>query len=136
VATGYGQTLDAGGQVLADPGLVPPPARPGVPNAADASTAQAVDEAPVPPSQTFSSPERESLSPQHIALLSWWADMMAAGQLPAPAAATGPDGTEPMAASSERGTRSFPVKAAALSLVAVAAVGAAAVAGSAFDLGF
>ena len=132
-ATGYAQTLDVGGHCVADPGLAPPPARPGTPQAPNAQTAQAMDQESVPPSQAFSSQERESLSPQHIALLSWWADMMAAGQFPAPTSAAGPDGTDP--AEAAEGRRAFPVKAAAVSLLAVAALGAAAVAGSALNLG-
>jgi hypothetical protein len=111
-----------------------PAATSGSVQAPDAHVAQAVDSS-VPPSQAFSSPERESLSPQHIALLSWWADMMAAGQFPMPAAATGPDGTAPPEATDGGRKRTFPVKAAAVSLLAVAALGAAAVAGSALDLG-
>ncbi len=132
--SGSVQTLEAGGQAVADPGLAPPPARPGAAQAPDAHVTQAVDSS-VPPSQAFSSPERESLSPQHIALLSWWADMMAAGQFPMPAAAAGPDGTAAAEATDGGRTRGFPVKAAAVSLLAVGALGAAAVAGSALDLG-
>jgi hypothetical protein len=134
-ATGYGQSLEAGGPSVADAGLAPPPARPGTPPAPDAPTALAVNQESVPPSQAFSSQERESLSPQHIALLSWWADMMAAGQFPAPASAAGPDGTAPAESADGGRKRGFPVKAAALSLVAVAALGAAAVAGSVLNLG-
>jgi len=134
-ATGYGQTLESGGRSVADPGLTPPPARPGTQEASDAQATQAADLPPVPPSQAFGSPERESLSPQHIALLSWWADMMAAGQFPLPAAAGGPDATAPAEATDGGGKRALPVKAAAVSLLAVAALGAAAVAGSVLDLG-
>ena len=94
-----------------------------------------MDQESVPPSQAFSSQERESLSPQHIALLSWWADMMAAGQFPAPTSAAGPDGTDPAEAADGGRARAFPVKAAAVSLLAVAALGAAAVAGSVLNLG-
>ena len=73
--------------------------RPGTPTGSPrhaTSPGSAVDQEAVPPSQAFSSQERESLSPQHIALLSWWADMMAAGQFPVPASAAGPDGTAPV----------------------------------------
>ena len=80
--------------------------------------------APDAPSAGWKSPERPELSPEHVALLSWWADMIAAGQFPAPAAAGAP-GTQASAPAKPR--RSFPMKAAALAVIAVAAVGAAAV---------
>jgi hypothetical protein len=37
-----------------------------------------------PPSSGWTSPERPELSPEHVALLSWWADMIAKGQFPGP----------------------------------------------------
>ena len=134
-ATSYGQTLEAGGPSVADAGVAPPPTRPGTQQVSDAQSTQAADQQSIPPSQAFGSPERESLSPQHIALLSWWADMMAAGQFPLPAAAGGPDAAAPVVATDGGRKRTFPVKAAAVSLLAVAALGAAAVAGSVLDLG-
>ena len=85
--------------------------------------------APPTPSETWSSPDRASLSPQHIALLSWWADMIAAGQFPAPPAGASPDQPPASSASKERRTTSFPIKAAVLGLVALVAVGTAAVVG-------
>jgi hypothetical protein len=36
------------------------------------------------PSQEWGSPDRPELSPEHVALLTWWADMIASGQFPAP----------------------------------------------------
>ena len=96
--------------------------------AAPAGTAQATHtEAPShdTPSSGWKSPERPELSPEHVALLSWWADMIAAGQFPAPPGTASP--AAPVADKSDR--RSFPLKAAAVSLVAIAAVGTAAVLG-------
>ena len=61
--------------------------------------------------------------------------MMAAGQFPAPTSAAGPDGMDPAEAADGGRARAFPVKAAAVSLLAVAALGAAAVAGSVLNLG-
>jgi len=78
---------------------------------------------PDAPSAGWKSPERPELSPEHVALLSWWADMIAAGQFPAPAGAAGTETGTP----AKQPRRSFPMKAAALGLVAVAAVGVAAV---------
>jgi hypothetical protein len=83
--------------------------------------------APVPeaPSTEWKSPARPELSPEHVALLSWWADMIAAGQFPAPPGTLTTEVTAP----AKQPRRAFPVKAAALGLVAVAAIGAAAVVG-------
>ena len=36
------------------------------------------------PSEGWNSPDRPQLSPEHVALLTWWADMIAKGQFPAP----------------------------------------------------
>ena len=97
-------------------------------SAGAAGTAQATQtEAPSQdtPSSGWKSPERPELSPEHVALLSWWADMIAAGQFPAPPGSASP--TAPAADKPDR--RSFPLKAAAVSLVAIAAVGTAAVFG-------
>jgi hypothetical protein len=77
------------------------------------------------PSNGWKSPERPELTPEHVALLSWWADMIAAGQFPAPPGAGGADASPPVA----RPRRSFPIKAAVVGVVAVAALGAAAVVG-------
>ena len=90
-----------------------------------APTAPSETPAPEGPSSEWKSPERAELSPEHVALLSWWADMIAAGQFPAPA------GTPPTEASApaKKPRRSFPVKAATLGLIAVVAIGAAALVG-------
>ncbi len=85
--------------------------------------------APPAPSEAWGSPERATLSPQHVALLSWWADMMAAGQFPPPVAVPGQEASPTTAPSAEPRRRAFPLRAAAISLVAVAALGAAAVVG-------
>ena len=77
------------------------------------------------PSSEWKSPERAELSPEHVALLSWWADMIAAGQFPAPAGVPTAEASAP----AKKPRRSFPVKAAALGLIAVAAIGVAAVVG-------
>lgn len=75
------------------------------------------------PSSVWKSPERAELSPEHVALLSWWADMIAAGQFPAPAGTPTPEVSAP----EKKPRRPFPVKAAAIGLIAVVAIGAAAV---------
>lgn len=130
-ATGGVATAAAYAQATAtDTRTFPSPAAPADSMPPDSAVAAPTDSpAPSTPSEAWGSPDRTSLSPQHVALLSWWADMMAAGQFPAPTAAVGPDGTAPSAASSGSRKRSFPFKAAALGLVAVAAVGTAAVVG-------
>jgi hypothetical protein len=61
--------------------------------------------------------------------------MMAAGQFPLPPGAPTPQGTAAAEATNEGRKRGFP-KAAAASLLAVGALGAAAVAGSMLDIGF
>jgi hypothetical protein len=68
--------------------------------------------APVPeaPSTEWKSPARPELSPEHVALLSWWADMIAAGQFPAPPGTLTTEVTAP----AKQPRRAFPVKAAAL----------------------
>lgn len=96
------------------------------------------------PSQVWGSPERPELSPEHVALLSWWADMIAAGNFPAPPGAPGADDTPappPRRPKKGRGRRragnsegsarerSVPTKAVVIGLAAVAALGAAAVMG-------
>jgi hypothetical protein len=87
--------------------------------------AQSASAAPEAPSSEWKSPARPELSPEHVALLSWWADMIAAGQFPAPAGTPDAQTEAPV----KHARRAFPVKAAALGLVAVAAIGAAAVVG-------
>ena len=96
------------------------------------------------PSQVWGSPERPELSPEHVALLSWWADMIAAGNFPAPPGAPGADDTlEPPPSRPTKGRgrrrggntegsareRSFPTKAVVVGLAAVVALGAAVVMG-------
>lgn len=88
--------------------------------------------APTAPSDAWGSPDRATLSPQHVALLSWWADMMAAGQFPLPGSAPGPSVSAPTTAPRTGRTRSSSLKVAAVSLVAVAALGTAAVLGPKF----
>jgi hypothetical protein len=39
---------------------------------------------PPTPSAGWTSPDRPELSPEHVALLTWWADMISKGQFPAP----------------------------------------------------
>ncbi len=97
------------------------------PAAAHAAAPTAPPETPAPeaPSSEWKSPERAELSPEHVALLSWWADMIAAGQFPAPAGTPATEASAP----EKKPRRSFPVKAAALGLIAVVAIGAAAVVG-------
>jgi hypothetical protein len=97
----------------------------GAPPAAE-QTSQMQVEAPEAPSSGWKAPERPELSPEHVALLSWWADMIANGQVPAPAGTPGAEASAP----AKQPRRSFPLRAAALGLVAVAAIGAAAVIGS------
>ena len=92
---------------------------------AAAPTAPSETPAPAAPSNEWKSPERAELSPEHVALLSWWADMIAAGQLPAPSGAPATEASAP----AKQPRRSFPVKTAALGLIAVVAIGAAAVVG-------
>ncbi|MDH3958279.1 MAG: hypothetical protein OEU98_02260 [Actinomycetota bacterium] len=96
------------------------------------------------PSQAWGSPERPELSPEHVALLSWWADMIAAGNFPAPPGAAGADDTlEPPPSRPKKGRgrrragttegsareRGFPTKAVVVGLAAVVALGAAVVMG-------
>ena len=107
-----GGTQTAPGQPLA-----PPPASPGGPQ-------QSPDpqmSAPAPsPTEAWRSNERPELSPEHVALLSWWADMIAAGQFPPPPGADGPNTAPPAPAK-----RAFPRKAVAIGVAALAAVGLA-----------
>jgi hypothetical protein len=97
----------------------PPVAHPSAPTAPPETHASEA------PSSEWKSPERAELSPEHVALLSWWADMIAAGQFPAPAGTPTTEASPP----EKKPRRSFPVKAAALGLIAVVAIGAAAVVG-------
>jgi hypothetical protein len=43
---------------------------------------------PAMPSAGWTSPDRPELSPEHVALLTWWADMIAKGQFPPPGSTT------------------------------------------------
>lgn len=143
-ASAYGQAwAPAAASAAAAPAAVSPtgtithpaPGAPDMPDAtgpgpmADPTTGSA---APPAPSEAWGSPERATLSPQHVALLSWWADMMAAGQFPSPNSTPTPGATPPVTASHEARRRSGPLTVAAVSLVAVAAVGTAAVLGPKF----
>jgi hypothetical protein len=101
-----------------------PPVEAGVSHHA-ASGAPAATTPTAAPSNEWKSAERPELTPEHVALLSWWADMIAAGQFPAPPGAAATEESTPVS----RPRRSFPIKAAVVGLVAVAAVGAAAVVG-------
>jgi hypothetical protein len=103
-----------------------PAAEPGASHHEGTGTGAPVATAPTDaPSNEWKSPERPELTPQHVALLSWWADMIAAGQFPAPPGTAGAEESAPVT----RPRRSFPIKVAAVGLVAVAAIGAAAVVG-------
>ena len=97
--------------------LAPPPARPGEPQ--QASSPQMSAEAPLP-TDAWRSNDRPQLSPEHVALLSWWADMIAAGQFPPPPGADGPNVAPPAPAK-----RAFPRRAAAIAVAVLAAVGLA-----------
>lgn len=94
------------------------------------------------PSQVRETPERPELSAEHVALLSWWADMIAAGNFPTPPGAPETENTlEPPPSRPEKGRgragnsegsareRSFPTKAVVIGLAALVALGAAAVMG-------
>ncbi len=82
---------------------------------------QATPAAPPMPSDGWNDADRPQLSPEHVALLTWWAQMIEAGQLPAP-----PGADEANGAQAERPHR-FPKRAAiiAVALVVVAALLAA-----------
>lgn len=128
-----------GTQTLTSPAPAPTdPAGMGQPSQAPTSEPGAA------PSQVWGSPERPELSPEHVALLSWWADMIAAGNFPAPPGAPGADDTlEPPPSRPTKGRgrrrggntegsareRSFPTKAVVVGLAAVVALGAAVVMG-------
>ncbi len=105
----------------------------------------ATDSAAVAPSQTWATGDRQELSAEHVALLAWWADMIAAGQFPgAPGSASSgasedrpftprrrraPRGAGPAAPGDDvtaPGT-SFPVRTVALGVGVLALVGLAAV---------
>ena len=107
------------------PGHVTQPAQGAQGSAMPAQVTHEEPPAPGAPSSEWKSPERTELSPEHVALLSWWADMIAAGQFPAPGPTPGTEENIP----ETKPRRTLSVKAAALSLVAVAAVGGAAVFG-------
>lgn len=62
--------------------------------------------APATPSQGWAAPDRPELSPEHVALLTWWADMIAKGQFPAPAGAAGAAPPPPREAARRRRGRS------------------------------
>ncbi len=74
----------------------PAAAAPAAPPSAEPTQALAEDAAPAAPSQVWGSEERPQLSPEHVALLTWWAEMIQTGQLPGPvpAAANGATGTQ------------------------------------------
>lgn len=118
---GSTQTLapPAPGGTQAAPGqpLAPPPAHPGEPQ--QSPDPQMSAQAPSP-TEAWRSNERPELSPEHVALLSWWADMIAAGQFPPPPGADGPNAAPPAPAK-----RTFPRKAVAIGVAALAAVGLA-----------
>ena len=80
-------------------GASPAPAG-GSPAPADANPAASA------PSTEWHSPTRTELSPEHVALLAWWADMIAKGQLPAPNdAATPAAGSADVPQPAKRGFR-------------------------------
>jgi hypothetical protein len=120
-APGTTQTLappaPTGTQTAPGHPLAPPPPHTGEPQQAAGTEMSA----PAPsPTETWRSTDRPELSPEHVALLSWWADMIAAGQFPPPPGADGPNAAPPAPAK-----RAFPRKAVAIGVAALAAVGLA-----------
>lgn len=97
----------AGSGTATMPAPVPPTAGPGSagPSTVDAGPANRAagaapsnghapshtnpDGPPPAPSAGWISPDRPELSPEHVALLTWWAEMIAKGQFPAPNGAPG-----------------------------------------------
>jgi hypothetical protein len=49
----------------------------------------------VAPSEGWTAPDRPELSPEHVALLTWWADMIAKGQFPGPVPGQAPPDSDP-----------------------------------------
>lgn len=114
-------------------GRTPAEPEPSEPMSGDPASREPVSSETRPGNQSTSEPERPAvdraapdqpqLSPEHVALLTWWAQLIEAGQIPAP---TGADDT---AAEPTESRRQFPTKAAVVTLAALAAVGLAAFVG-------
>lgn len=89
----------------------------------DTPTAGAANASPAPtmPSAEWVADGRPQLSPEHVALLTWWAQMIESGQIPAP-----PGSDEAPTGNVEPPRRRFPKRAAAIAVVLVAVVALAA----------
>lgn len=78
----------------------------------------------LPPSTGWASPDRPELSPEHVALLTWWAEMIASGQLPAPAGSADHPAPAPTSGRQPRSRRGIAIAlgAAGAALLGLAAL--------------
>ncbi len=143
-SSAVGQGPTAGAQ-LSEPGMAATGTQTLTAPPTDAAAMGQRSQAPVAepdaaPSQAWGSVERPELSAEHVALLSWWADVLAAGSFPTPPGPPRAESTlEPPPTRPTKGrgrqpaegtgsaapARSFPTKAVVIGLAAVVALGAA-----------